>query len=78
MSHEPEYGPGELPGMWDESDLSGGEADSRASDTVRVPACGRFVVHDGKVFRVQSMWTEVRSSEMIRLGAVVYKEEITC
>lgn len=28
MSHEPEYGPGELPGMWDESDLTGGWADS--------------------------------------------------
>lgn len=78
MSHEPEYGPGELPGMWDESDLSGGEADSRAPDTVQVPVRGRFIVLDGKVFRVQSMWTEVRSSEMIRLGAVVYKEEITC
>lgn len=28
MSHEPEYGPGELPGMWEESDLSGGLADA--------------------------------------------------
>lgn len=30
MSHEPEYGPGELPGMWEESDLSGGQADTES------------------------------------------------
>lgn len=66
----------ELPGMWEESDLSGGEADSRALDTVRVPARGRFVVQDGKVFRVQSLWIEARSTEMLRMGVVIYKEEL--
>lgn len=76
MSYQPQFGLGELPGVWDESDLSGGEADSQALDTVQVPTRGRYVVHDGKVFRVQSMWIETRSTEMLRLGAVIYKDEL--
>lgn len=76
MSYQPQFGLGELPGMWDESDLSGGEADSRALDTVQVSTRGQFLVEDGKVFRVKDQWVERRATDRLRLGVVIYKDEL--
>lgn len=44
---------------------------------IKVPDRGRFIVHDGKVYRVTDMWLEQgpNSASQEKWGVVVRKEE---
>lgn len=44
-------------------------------DLVRVPARGRFLIYDGKVYRIKDMWLEQKASDGRRKwGVVTWKE----
>lgn len=43
---------------------------------VVLPVTGRFLVQDGKAYRVQDQWIEGRARTRTRLGVVIYKAKV--
>lgn len=46
------------------------------SAKIEVPATGRFLIEDGKIFRVKDWWVEQRATNRIKMGVVIWKDEI--
>lgn len=42
---------------------------------VRVPERGRFLVIDGKVYRIRDQWIERRDTDQVRWGVVAERKE---